>query len=137
RAPELVEDNYPGRLIYAGGDDVFAIAPIARDAHVNGEPIMVLNLVDRLQQIYHDTVQEPVSDDKRKENVTASIGIAIAHHYTSLSYVRRVAKAAEELAKNHYGRDALVVTVIRRSGEQTRVGCHWQYPGLTMQPVEL
>jgi CRISPR-associated protein Cmr2 len=126
-APEMVEDNYPGRLIYAGGDDVFALAPLARDAHVNDEPLTVLDLVDRLQRIYRTTVQEPVSDNERKESVTTSAGIAIAHHYTPLSYVRRVVKASEELAKDHYGRNALVVTVIRRSGEQTRVGCHWYY----------
>src|SRR5438132_10188231 len=75
----------------------------------------------------------------RSALVTASIGIAIAHHYTSLSYVRRVSKEAEQLAKNHYGRNALVVTVLRRSGEQTRVGCHWHYVGLVdeAQPIPL
>jgi CRISPR-associated protein Cmr2 len=99
--------------------------------------VTVLNLVNRLQEEYRRIVAEPVSDPKRQENVTASTGIAIAHHYTSLSYVRRTAKSAEELAKDHYGRNALVVTIIRRSGEQTRVGCHWQYPGLAIQPIAL
>ncbi len=136
-ALDIVEKQYPARLVYAGGDDVFALAPLARDIARGDGIVTVLDLADKLQRAYHTTVQQPVLDPKRKENVTASTGIAIAHHYTSLSYVRREAKAAEELAKDHYGRDALVVTVIRRSGEQTRVGCHWQYPGLTMQPMEL
>jgi CRISPR-associated protein Cmr2 len=136
-APELVEDSYPGRLIYAGGDDVLALGPLARDIPTDREPVTVLDLVDRLQRTYHETVKKSVSGNKRQESVTASIGIAIAHHYAPLSYVRRVAKAAEEFAKDYYGRNALVVTVIRRSGEQTRVGCHWQYPGLTKQPIEL
>lgn len=138
--PTLVENDYPGRLIYAGGDDVFALAPLARDAHVNDEPLTVLDLVDQLQQIYRSTVQEPVSDDKRKASVTISAGIAIAHHFTPLSYVRQVTKTSEELAKDHYGRNALVVTVIRRSGEQTRVGCHWQYDSIqdkAGQPIPL
>lgn len=126
-APELIEDSYPGRLVYAGGDDVVALAPLARDIHINDEPVTVLDLVDRLRRIYHDTVQEPVSKEEFKGGVTASVGIAVAHHYTSLSYVRRTAKAAEDLAKKHYGRNALVITVLRRSGEQTRVGCHWFY----------
>jgi CRISPR-associated protein Cmr2 len=136
-APELVEENYPARLVYVGGDDVFALAPLARDISKGDGIVTILDLVDKLQQEYHDTIAQPVSDQKRKQDVTASIGIAIVHHYTSLSYVRRMAKAAEELAKDHYGRDTLVVTVIRRSGEQTRVGCHWRYLGLTMQPIEL
>ena len=133
----IVQEQYPGRLVYAGGDDVFALAPLARDVSSNDSIVTVLDLANQLRQEYHDTVAEPVLDTKRKESVTASTGIAIAHHYTSLSYVRRMAKTAEELAKDHYGRDALVVTIIRRSGEQTRVGCHWHYPGLQMQPIQL
>ncbi|MBE3560235.1 MAG: hypothetical protein IMW89_13580, partial [Ktedonobacteraceae bacterium] len=58
----------------------------------------------------------------------------IAHHYTPLSLVVRAARQAETLAKNRYGRNALVVTVMRRSGEQTRVGCHWHYDSLTSTP---
>jgi len=126
-APALVEDHYPARLVYAGGDDVFALAPLARDVPSGQGIVTVLDLVNRLREEYHSIVAKPVSDPKRQESVTASTGIAIAHHYTSLSYVRRVTKASEELAKEHYGRNALVVTVIRRSGEQTRVGCHWRY----------
>lgn len=156
-APALVEGSYPGRLIYAGGDDVFALAPLARDAMQansahEAQPVKtVLSLVDQLQQQYRVVVQNAVVDTpslststitdvpSRRELVTASAGIAIAHHYTSLSYVRRISKEAEQLAKNHYGRDALVVTVLRRSGEQTRVGCHWRYADLVdeAQPIPL
>lgn len=140
-APELVEVSYPGRLIYAGGDDVFALAPLARD-QVNvqpGETSTVIELVNKLQQQYHNTVADKVPGEKRKKKVTASTGIAIAHHFTALSYVRRVAKEAEETAKKRYGRNALVVTILRRSGEQTRVGCRWRYDKLNdeEQPIEL
>jgi len=135
----LVEENYPGRLIYAGGDDVFALAPLARNVSRAQGIVTALDLANKLQEAYHSTVADSVLDLKRKENVTASTGIAIAHHYTSLSYMRRVAKASEDLAKEHYGRNTLVVTVIRRSGEQTRVGCHWRYAGLADegQPISL
>jgi len=143
--PKFVEERYPGRLIYAGGDDVFALAPLARDVNkeerLKDETIStVLELVDKLRQEYHSIVEKPVSTLKRKQAVTTSAGIAIAHHFTPLSYVRRVAKTSEELAKDHYGRNALVVTVIRRSGEQTRVGCHWQYDSIQDtygQPIPL
>ncbi len=157
--PKIVQIRYPGRLIYAGGDDVFALAPLARDyvqIDDKPEPIKtVLDLVDKLQQQYRTIVQPAVKNTpveivtnkatgrgsvrSRKELVTASAGVAIAHHYTSLSYVRRTSKEAEQLAKNHYGRNALVVTVLRRSGTQTRVGCHWHYEGLVSnaQPLPL
>ncbi|MFL5658943.1 MAG: type III-B CRISPR-associated protein Cas10/Cmr2, partial [Ktedonobacteraceae bacterium] len=139
-APKVVEHEYPGRLIYAGGDDVFALAPLARDIPSGEEHKIgtVLNLVGQLQQQYCNRVKGAV-ELERQAKVSASIGIAIAHHFTSLSFVRRSSKEAEDLAKNHYGRNALVVTVLRRSGEQTRVGCHWKYEGLEdeAQPIRL
>jgi CRISPR-associated protein Cmr2 len=99
----------------------------------------VLDLVNQLQITYRARIEAVVQTIERKEAVTASVGIAIAHHYTSLSYVKRIAKAAEQLAKNQYGRNALVMTVLRRSGEQTRVGCHWHYDHLDedAQPIPL
>jgi CRISPR-associated protein Cmr2 len=138
QAPTIVHERYPARLVYAGGDDIFALAPLTHDYKQNerlipdGEMVekpipTVLALVDQLQQVYCNEVQAAVQSEERKRSVTASIGIAIAHHYTALSSVRRIAKEAEELAKKQYGRNALVVIILRRSGEQTRVGCHWQY----------
>lgn len=132
-ALDLVEKRYPARLVYAGGDDVLAFAPLARDVAETGQPKHVLDLVDMLQTEYRKKVIDallPPRDEERVKSITASTGIVIAHHYTSLSYVLRSAKEAESLAKKRYGRNAMVVTVIRRSGEQTRVGCHWRYEGL-------
>jgi len=141
-APHLVQERFPGRLIYAGGDDVFALAPLARDKkrEQSDEMITILDLVNQLQQEYRNTVRPVVPQEKRNQRVTASTGIAIAHHYTSLSYVRRMSKAAEDTAKKKYGRNALVVRVLRRSGEQTQVGCHWDYPELAedeQSPIKL
>ena len=67
------------------------------------------------------------------------MGITIAHHYTSLSYVLRTVRQAERLAKERHGKNACVVTVIRRSGEQTSVGCRWRYDDLKEeeQPIKL
>jgi CRISPR-associated protein Cmr2 len=138
--PEIVRDQYPGRIAYSGGDDVVALAPLARNIPQKAPGIKtVLDLVDELRQAYSKTVSAPLKKVENQKKVTASTGIAIAHHLTSLSYVRRVAKEAESSAKNHYGRNALVVTVLRRSGEQTRVGCRWHYDKLSDkgQPIPL
>jgi len=124
--PQIVQTGYPGRLVYAGGDDVLALTPL------DG----MLAMIDRLQRKYKGTVM-PVVPEEQKQHVTASMGIAIAHHFTPLSVVRRAALEAEKLAKNLYGRNAFVVTLLRRSGEQTRVGCRWEYPSLTFTPVKL
>ncbi len=138
--PEIVRDQYPGRIAYSGGNDVVALAPLARNIPQKAPGIKtVLDLVDELRQAYSKTVSAPLKKVENQKKVTASTGIAIAHHLTSLSYVRRVAKEAESSAKNHYGRNALVVTVLRRSGEQTRVGCRWHYDKLSDkgQPIPL
>ncbi len=132
-ALDLVEKQYPARLVYAGGDDVLAFAPLARDTAEASQPRHVLDLVDMLQTKYRKKVIDalpPSQNEERVKGVTASAGIVIAHHYTSLSYVLRSVREAESIAKKRYGRNALVVTLIRRSGEQTRVGCHWWYPQL-------
>jgi CRISPR-associated protein Cmr2 len=86
-----------------------------------------LRMVNDLQEQYTKIVSPKAPTENQKQAVTASMGIAIAHHFTPLSLVRKAAFEAEKLAKSRYGRDALVVTVLRRSGEQTRVGCHWHY----------
>ena len=130
---DIVQKHYPARLVYAGGDDVLAFAPLARDTAEAGEPRHVLNLVDMLQRKYRESVIAALprpQNEERAQGITASAGVVIAHHYTSLSYVLRSAREAESIAKKRYGRNALVVTLIRRSGEQTRVGCHWRYPQL-------
>ena len=132
-ALNLVEKQYPARLVYAGGDDVLAFAPLARDVAEPDQPRHVLDLVDMLQTQYRKKVTGallPPEDERRVKEVTVSTGVVITHHLTSLSYVLRSAREAESIAKKRYGRNALVVTLIRRSGEQTRVGCHWRYTEL-------
>ncbi len=137
RAAEIVHERYPGRLIYAGGDDAFALAPLTHDYTMDEQIALeqagqralktVFALIEQLQLEYCKEVKKVVRGEERRRAVSTSAGIAIAHHYTSLSYARRMTNAAEELAKKEYGRNALVVIVLRRSGEQTRVGCHWEY----------
>ena len=140
-APSLVQKRYPGRLAYAGGDDVLAFAPLARDVSADEcEPIAnILDLADRLQIDYCEKVRASLRNEEQKKDVSASVGIAIANHLTPLSFVRQAANQAEKLAKNRYGRNALVMTVIRASGAQTRVGCRWHYDNLNedAQPIPL
>jgi CRISPR-associated protein Cmr2 len=123
-APAIVEREYPARLVYAGGDDVLALVPL-RD---------ILKVSNRVQQAYRDAMKHVPH-----QPVTMSAGIALAHHQDPLSYVLREARRAEDHAKDHYGRNALVVTLLRRSGETTTVGCKWSYDGLDAegQPLSL
>jgi CRISPR-associated protein Cmr2 len=144
-APDLIHHHYPGRLVYAGGDDVLAFAPLARNLPQGdeGQPGViktVISLADQLQKRYRERLRG-IEEEKQQREVSASMSIAIAHHFTPLSAVLRVMRLAErQLAKKRYGRNALVVSVIRRSGAQTQVGCHWEYKKLgdsDAQPMKL
>lgn len=145
-APHLLHGHYPGRLLYAGGDDMLALAPLARNLpeDCRDRPGMiktVIELADQLQQAYRERMEQ-IAGWNQQQEVTASTSIAIAHHYAPLSFVLRAMRDGERrLAKERYGRKALVVTVIRRSGAQTQVGCRWEYGGLRYlpgaQPIKL
>lgn len=127
----VVEDEHLGRLIYAGGDDVLAMLPVAD----------LLSAMQRLRQAYSGDCPEDDEIDRghtaRKntllckngfawlngrlmrmmgKNATASCGAVIAHHQAPLAAVRRELRAAEKRAKNEGGRDAFSITVIKRSG---------------------
>ncbi len=135
-APPKVEETYPAKLVYTGGDDVLAMAPMRH----------VLDLSKLLQKAYIDTMEastarlrERTEKEGKPLEVTMSAGIAIAHYLDPLSHVLREARRAEETAKERYGRNAVVVTLLRRSGEPTTVGCKWLYAGLAEgnQPLKL
>lgn len=139
-AVDLVEKQYPARLVYAGGDDVLAFAPLTRSKNEQNEnqPQHVFELLQKLQEEYCREVREALRQ-RNPPKVSSSASVVIAHHYTPLSYVLHTTREAEKIAKSRYDRNALVVTLIRRSGEQTRVGCHWRYPGFISegQPIAL
>jgi CRISPR-associated protein Cmr2 len=103
----IIEDEGGGRVIYAGGDDVLALLPLS----------MAIQVAADLQRSY---------TQQAGQGFTLSGGVAIAHHQAPLSGVLAAAREAEHAAKEMYGRDALCVTALKRSGEALRVGAHWQ-----------
>jgi CRISPR-associated protein Cmr2 len=125
--PKVETDEYPAKLVYAGGDDVLALSPSRA----------VLPLSNALQEAYlgalgpaTEALRKRTEEKEKPLEVTMSAGIAIAHYLDPLSHVLREARWAEKTAKNQYGRNAVVVTLLRRSGEATMVGCKWRYPDL-------
>ncbi|MDZ4378719.1 MAG: type III-B CRISPR-associated protein Cas10/Cmr2 [Xanthomonadaceae bacterium] len=139
----VVEDEHLGRLIYAGGDDVFAMLPVAD----------LLPCMQRLRHAYSGTVPEDEKVDwselrKRGKLVckngfafldgrlmrmmghtaTASTGAVIAHHQAPLGGVLRELRAAEKRAKHEGGRDAFSITVVKRSGGALYLTETWGEP---------
>ncbi len=143
-ARHVVEHEFLGRIIYAGGDDLLAMLPVAD----------LLQAMQRLRHAYsgHDpehsggrhpeglTLHQGFALLQRNskgrlklmrmmgEHATASCGAVIAHHQAPLSAVRRELEAAEKRAKHEGGRDAFSLTVIKRSGGALRFTAHWGEP---------
>jgi CRISPR-associated protein Cmr2 len=107
RVRQIVEQAHAGRVVYAGGDDVLALLPLSN----------VLETADQLRQAFSEALP----------GATASVGIAVAHHNSPLSEALAAARHTERAAKDSYGRNALAVTFLKRSGEVLRVGAQWRY----------
>jgi CRISPR-associated protein Cmr2 len=105
--PRIVEEEHPGRLVYAGGDDVLAFLPVSH----------VLAAAQELETAFARALA----------GGTLSAGIAIAHHLSPLQAVLDEARAAEHAAKDDYNRKALCVALLRRSGVAARVGTRWTF----------
>jgi CRISPR-associated protein Cmr2 len=115
---EDVEDvvkSHHGSLVYAGGDDVLAFLPLStalRTAHdVNG----------RFGEIFTDW-----QELGQEFPFTMSAGIAVVHHMAPLDWALSEARAAEKVAKNQYGRNAIVVRLLKRSGDSKQMGGRWE-----------
>lgn len=141
--PEIIEGEHLGRVLYAGGDDVLAMLPVAD----------VCSAMRRLRCGYsgHDPEQAALDwrDVRREtrlvvkdgyaflhgqlmrmigEKATASCGAVIAHHQAPLAMVLRELRAAEQRAKKDGGRDAFSITVIKRSGGVLTLTAKWGEP---------
>lgn len=108
RAIEIVQEK-GGSPIYVGGDDVLAVFP-AKLA------------VEGARNLYKEFV--------RIVGGTASAGLAVGHKTAPLQDLVTLAHASEHKAKHVYDRDALVVNVYKRSGENVSWGGKWNSKGI-------
>jgi len=114
RATGIIEEG-GGRVVYAGGDDLLALLPLTQ----------ALPIARHVRNEFGKTQTEREKENKKRSTISA--GIALAHHQTPLSGALQAAHAALERAKEFYGRDALCVAALKRSGEHIEVGAHWDW----------
>lgn len=108
-------EEHSGSLVYSGGDDVLAFVPL----HT------VLSCAEGLARLFHHKLVEfTVNEDGRTVSPTLSVGIAVGHHLDPLSETLELARKAEKAAKKA-GRNALAVTVSKRSGSDTTIVGQW------------
>jgi CRISPR-associated protein Cmr2 len=157
--PRIVETAHLGRVVYSGGDDVMAFAslrdalPMARavraafSGHLSagetsqegptgqegstgqeGPAEGQSGLVDwgRERSFTQDLEARAPTLGFR---ATASAGLVFAHHMQPLDQVVEQARAAEGVAKDELGRDALACALMKRSGERLTAGGQWRRNG--------
>lgn len=105
---DIIEKDYPGKLVYAGGDDILAFLPLNC-------------LLDVMGAIRLEFSKSGVPD-----KLTTSIGAVVAHHTHPLYHImEEVQKTLKKDAKKRLNRNAFAITLFRRSGEVLSAGCKW------------
>lgn len=107
--------------IYAGGDDLLAMVPLENALQ------SAQRLREKYSEIFSDWPKKYPGTRGNNKDFTCSVGIAIVHHEWPLDAALQEARAAEQRAKNIYQRDAISITVVKRSGEPVEVGAKWSF----------
>ena len=141
-ARHVIESEHLGRLIYAGGDDVLAMLPVAdllpamqrlRVAYAGDDPAHEAGNRQGLALSRGFALLDQPRIGRRLlrmmgDKATASCGAVVAHHQAPLGSVLRELRAAEQRAKGDGGRDAFSLTVIKRSGGTLQLTAKWGEP---------
>ncbi len=101
-----------GVPIYVGGDDVLAVLPVE----------LAVACAEGLAALFAEKVA----------GCHASAGIAVGHASVPRQELVHRAHAAEALAKQRYGRNALALAIYKRTGEIQEWGCKWGSQGLRL-----
>lgn len=110
-ARDIVEKEYLGKLVYAGGDDVFALMNTDR----------LLEAAMKLRKAFPKFEGNIGS----KYSSTASMGICIAYYRDPLSKAINKAREMEQKAKNYPGKNAIGISNITSSGQEKTIICSW------------
>lgn len=113
RKVDAIVKKHQGAPVYAGGDDVLAFLPL----HT------VLQCASELATHFREELEGFADQDGRTP--TLSVGVAIVHHLDSLRDAREIAKQAEHRAKEVDGKNALSITISKRSGEDYSIAESW------------
>lgn len=113
-AQRIVEKEHLGKLTYAGGDDLLALANL-RD---------LLPILKKLHKAFPDDL------------TTISAGVCIAHNKMPLTNVLAHARRMEKEAKNiDNNKNAIGIALFKRSGNISQIVTKWQYDNLEVLAI--
>lgn len=118
---QIVEKNYLGKLIYAGGDDVLAL----------------VNLADLCNILRDLRCGFPNLNNGENPASTASAGVCIAHCKVPLGDVLERARDMERAAKSVDGKDALGIALLKHSGNISQTVFKWKYPEADGKDIDM
>lgn len=103
-ARQIIEEEHLGKLTYAGGDDLLALANL-KD---------LLPILKKLR-------------NKFPKFTSVSAGVCIAHNKMPLGDVLQHARRMEKKSKNDGGRDAIGIALFKRSGNVSEMVTNWEH----------
>jgi len=109
-ARKIIE-KYKGYTIYAGGDDILALAPVAFK-NSNGKVETVIDLAIKLSKAYREFVGEKYS------GTTLSIGVNVAYYKFPLSIALKNARSQLFNKAKSGDKNSLAVLLTKHSGHQ-------------------
>ena len=112
KARRIVEKEHLGKLTFAGGDDLLALANLN-------------DLLPILKKL----------PEKFPKFTSASAGICIAHHKMPLTDVIRQARRMEKEAKKVRGKDAFGIALYKHSGNVSQLVTKWKHGDLEVLTV--
>lgn len=118
-----IVNEYGGKLIYAGGDDVLALLPLhvnKKDEELSGANIATaVDCAAKLGTAFREAMQGI------RMGMTVSAGLALVHSTAPLQDAVAAARRAESRAKSALGRNAFSISLMKRSGEIIEWGAKW------------
>src|SRR5690606_11479502 len=119
---ETVVAQHHGHCVFAGGDDVLALLPVAT----------ALDCAAALNRAFTDAIARgPKSSSSARRSQDddgappLSVGVRIAHASDPCGGALEGAREAEHAAKQTYGRGAFAVQLEKRSGSPVLIGGKW------------
>jgi CRISPR-associated protein Cmr2 len=141
----VLEECYLGKVLYAGGDDVQAMtaagdlldAATLLRAVYSGEPPAGITIEKshglKIDRGFVEWEKKRALYRVMGPKATASCGAVIAHHQAPLAAVLRELRRAERRAKSEGCRDALSLSIVKRSGGLIRLTMKWGKPVSVLQ----